>query len=275
MLWLSALVSCSEYNIDSKPPRPKPEKEEEEPEEEEPIADAGPDQEMQPLQDVQLDGTASYDPNDLEIVAVKWELVERPASSNAELTSDDVPRPTFWADFAGDYVFSLTVQNEDGVWDSTPDEVVITVLPLDGFYVELSWDQALDLDLHLMDESAELFSNGDCNYCNKTPSWGSPGSADDPSLDWDDINGHGPETITIDSPSDGTFYIGVQYYDPDTPNRETEATVNIYIGGVLAETFVGTLSSRGDLWQVARLDWPDASITEMDNIVSTNTFSCF
>jgi hypothetical protein len=282
MLWLYALASCSEYALDNEPKPSGDEDEEPEPEPEdgEPIADAGSDQERQPLQDVELDGTDSHDPEGLEIVEVKWTMIDKPSGSTAELERDDVAKPVFWADLAGEYVFELTVQNEEGVWDSSPDEVVITVLPLDGFYVELSWDKANDLDLHLMDSSAELFGPGDCNFCNMTPSWGDSGRADDPSLDWDAINGFGPETITIDAPSDGTFYVAVHYYGEggfpfcEGPCAVSEATVNIYIGGVLAETFTTTLSEQGDLWRVAQLDWPSASVTELGQVDHTNKTSC-
>jgi hypothetical protein len=279
MLWLYALASCSEYDLNNKP-KPPPEEEEPEPEDNEPVADAGPDQERQPLQDVELDGTDSHDPEGLDITAVKWTLLEKPSGSTSELERDDVARPMFWADLAGEYVFELTVQNEEGVWDSSPDEVVITVLPLDGFYVELSWDNDNDLDLHLMDASADLFASGDCNYCNPNPQWGEPGGADNPSLDIDDIDGFGPETITIDAPTEGTFYVAVHYYGEqgfpfcDGQCAVSEATINIYVGGELAESFTTTLDGQGDLWRVAQLDWPSAAISELGQIDHTNKTGC-
>lgn len=266
LLGLSALMACSEYGLED--------------EQTEPVANAGPDQERQPLQDVILDGSGSRDPAGRKITAFRWTLTHRPEGSIAELDRDDVPSPAFWADLAGEYVVELTVQNEQGTWDSTPDEVVITVLPLDGFYVELSWDEANDLDLHLMDASAVLFGAGDCNFCNMAPDWGGPGQADDPSLDADAIYGFGPETITIDEPSESTFYIAVHYYGEESnPYCQglcavSEATVNVYLGGVLAETFQQTLSAQGELWQVARIEWPSGQIEALGEVGTTAKTDC-
>jgi hypothetical protein len=247
----------------------------------EPVADAGPDFEVRPLDEVTLDATASYDPDGGEIVAVEWTLVMVPAGSTATLDDPTSARPTFFADLAGDYGFQVTVRNEKGVWDSTPDPVLITATPADGFYVELSWDSASDLDLHLAADGAALFSPGDTSYCNATPSWGAGGVADDPSLDWDAIWGFGPETITIDEPSAGEFHVRVHYYGEEgfpqchqgcDPSR---ATVNVYLGGVLAQSFTRTLSEQGEVWDVADIEWPSGRITEIDATWWTPETSCF
>jgi hypothetical protein len=158
--------------------------------------------------------------------------------------------PEFFADPAGAYIFELSVMNEAGVWDSSPDPVSIVAAPLDGFYVKLSWDNDNDLDLHLAESGAALYTSKDVSWCNDNPNWGANGGADDPSLDWDAVDGWGPETITIDAPKDGVFdvkvhYDGEQGYAECTgPCASSEATVNIYLGGNLEATFRSTNKSE-------------------------------
>jgi hypothetical protein len=246
----------------------------------EPVADAGVDQEVSPLQEVTLDGRESYDPGGLEITEMAWQLVGQPAGSTAAINDGGAPRPTFFADLAGDYVFELTVQNEDGVWDSTPDTVVITALPLDGFYVELSWDNTNDLDLHLLQGGAALFGAQDACFCNDNPDWGDPGQLDNPSLDADAIDGWGPETITIDEPWSGVYNVQVHYYGEDgNPTcrgacAPSVATVNIYLGGVLAASFEQLLDEQGQVWNVADIQWPSGDIHENDAVSTTNLTDC-
>lgn len=246
----------------------------------EPIAEAGADLEVQPLDVVTLDGTLSYDPAGLAIVEMRWSLVAAPAGSTASLSDPAAARPEFFADLAGDFVFELTVKNEAGVWDSTPDTVVITAVPLDGFYVELSWDAAVDLDLHLLNGTSGLFGAGDCNYCNMTPSWGAAGRTDDPSLDWDAIDGWGPETITIDAPSAGTYNVQVHYYGENGsptcsgPCNNSTATVNVYLGGVLAASYSQVFSDQGQVWDVADIVWPAGQVVPIGGLGTTNKTSC-
>lgn len=178
----------------------------------EPVANAGDDFGVLPLEMVTLDGRASYDPSGLDPLVYAWTLISRPQGSTTSLSSTTAAQPSFFADLAGVYVFELTVQNTAGTWDTTPDVVQIEAIPLDGFYVELSWDNNNDLDLHILNGGAALWSDGDCNYCNLNPSWGPGGGEDDPSLDADAIDGYGPETTTIDVPAAGSYGINVHYY---------------------------------------------------------------
>lgn len=282
---LTLLVGCQEYGLNqhvdpatpttttSPEPEPPPVKGE-------PVADAGHDAEVQPLDTVALDGSKSYDPDGYEIVAMEWTVVSRPDGSTADLSDRASVKPQFFADLAGDYVFELTVQNEKGVWDSTPDQVVITALPLDGFYVQLAWDAGNDLDLHLLHGNSALFSQGDCNYCNQRPSWNASGQADDPSLDWDVISGFGPETITIDDPSSDTYRVGVHYYGENGLDRcvgacaAATATVSVYISGSLAATFHQNFANQGELWEAAEIEWPSGVVTEIDDEGTTNLVNC-
>ena len=247
-----------------------------------PIADAGVDQTVAPLDTVYLTGTSSYDPGGLPITNYQWTLVSKPSGSTTALSTTTSSTPNFFADLAGDYVFDLTVANSAGHWDPTPDRVTVTATPADGFYVEVSWDADSDLDLHILDGSTGLFGYGDANWCNMTPSWGASGSADDPSLDWDAILGWGPETTTITSPSAGNYQVKVHYYGTDGASDcawgvcpASTATVKVFLGGTLAATYSRTMYQDDDLWEVATISWPSGLISATNNMTSTTLTSCF
>lgn len=256
--------------------------EETEPVEGEPVSDAGADQEVAPLDTVVLDGTASYDPDGNEPLTYSWSFASTPSGSSASLSSSSSPEPRFFADLAGTYELDLQVTNSIGVIDSTPDTVVIEAVPSSSFYVQLTWDTAMDLDLHLLDGSGPLFkSPGDACYCNTNPNWGGSGSTDDASLDIDAIYGYGPETTTIEAPADGDYAIRVHFYgESGFPEcfgacQASEATVDLYIDGVLTETWTETLTDQGDVWEVATLAWPDATVSHELNMSSTTQISCY
>jgi hypothetical protein len=92
-----------------------------------PVADAGPDQQVQQFGTVvQLDGSQSYDP-DGDDITYAWSLVHRPAGSFASVSDAAAVNPTFVADVQGEYRASLTVTDEFGA-ASAPDEVIISFL---------------------------------------------------------------------------------------------------------------------------------------------------
>jgi len=71
---------------------------------------------------VTLDGTYSTDA-DNDLLTYKWTLLQKPSNSTAVLSSTTFSRPTFNADFVGDYVAQLIVN--DGKVDSTPTSVIV------------------------------------------------------------------------------------------------------------------------------------------------------
>jgi hypothetical protein len=241
----------------------------------EPIADAGADQEVSPLLDVQLNGIASYDPGNLPITRYQWTLVQVPAGSTAALTGADQVNPKFFADIAGEYIAELTVMNDAGVWDTTPDRVTITAKPLQGFYVQLTWDTRVDLDIHLLNGSAPLWDDpGDACFCNTNPDWGQIGnSIDDPSLDWDVITeGFGPETITIQSPQAGSYGVQVHYYSSGGESSDvlTNAKIDVYLDGALFRTLNGSMSSTDSVWDVGALTWPAGTWSDHNTYTYTS-----
>jgi len=87
-----------------------------------PVANAGIAQTVTLQTTVQLDGSASSDP-DGDALTFAWSLLSKPAGSAAALSSSQIAKPTFVADAAGTYVAQLTVN--DGKLSSAP--VTVTV----------------------------------------------------------------------------------------------------------------------------------------------------
>jgi RHS repeat-associated protein len=88
-----------------------------------PVAIAGPDQMVFAAALVQLDGSASDDP-DQDPITYAWSLTTVPAGSTAALSDSTIVNPTFTADLPGIYVAELIV--DDGTVPSTSDSVTIT-----------------------------------------------------------------------------------------------------------------------------------------------------
>ena len=89
-----------------------------------PIADAGGDRTVARGATVQLNGSASSDPEG-SALTYAWTLLTRPAGSAAVLANASTATPTFTADVNGDYIVQLVVS--DGRLESAPNTVTITV----------------------------------------------------------------------------------------------------------------------------------------------------
>jgi uncharacterized protein YfaP (DUF2135 family) len=88
------------------------------------------------------------------------------------------------------------------------------------YHVRITWDKDdTDVDLHFS------WNGSDCYYANKSPTWGDASTS--PTLDVDDVNGYGPENITIDAlPGDGSYKMWVRYYsDHDNGGTTVNATI--------------------------------------------------
>ncbi len=88
-----------------------------------PAANAGPHQDVNVGDIVQLDGSNSHD-GDNSSLTYSWAFLYKPAGSTASLTPVDESNPVFQADVAGDYVAQLIVT--DGILISVPSTVRIT-----------------------------------------------------------------------------------------------------------------------------------------------------
>ncbi len=92
------------------------------PDNERPIADAGTNQTAALGQTVKLDGSASRDPEGLEIT-FQWTFVEKPAGSGVAISNGTNAIATFTADVAGSYTLQLVVN--DGYQDSLPVQIIV------------------------------------------------------------------------------------------------------------------------------------------------------
>ncbi|MDD5492992.1 MAG: PKD domain-containing protein, partial [bacterium] len=90
-----------------------------------PAANAGPDQNVVTGATVNLDGSASTDP-DNDILTYHWTLSGKPQGSNAALTGADTVTPDIVPDIAGTYEIQLVVN--DGVQNSAPSSVHINAI---------------------------------------------------------------------------------------------------------------------------------------------------
>ena len=201
---------------------------------------------------VRLAGAGSH-PSGMPVTC-EWSVVGRPTGSS------ETPRPanscttTFIPDIVGDYLLELLVTDENGrtAVCATP----IEAQPYGGLWVETYWDLPGDIDLHLLHPSGgdpNLSSSWmsrpwDCYYSNMTPSWDGAGTADDPSLDRDDIPGTGPENIRIDAPVAGHRYsVGVHWYSNANQHPSVAVTTNVYCAGQLIHTELTNTGSVKDL----------------------------
>jgi hypothetical protein len=146
----------------------------------------------------------------------------------------------------------------------------------------LRWDQpdGSDVDFHFRRNAGSGASCNDCYFANMTPDWGVAGDiTDDPFLDYDDLEGPGPENINVDELTPGQYTIWVHYYsdtgsggsgDVGGSGVPANATVEVYIGGVLQATYgPQRLGSTGASWDVATLDWPSGTLTPLGRTFST------
>lgn len=259
-----------------------------------------------PLDVVVLDGSPSIDQDaaDNRPVDYEWVITSRPDGSVSQPhesfydpaqpanggVEDDTSTPTavFFVDLAGTYTAELRVRDNlglDSIACENPAVVTIVAKPEEAIHVQLVWrtpgddDETegggTDLDLHLLHPNAlNWFSRPyDCHYAEPVPDWGQvENSADDPSLDIDDINGAGPENINLDNPENtdvlgAPYVVGVHYYNSrDRVTGEdygpSWATVRIFIEGELAWDFTGDgepgemeMQAEDHFWDVAQISW--------------------
>lgn len=218
-----------------------------------------------PLDTAVFDGSGSYTQEGASIVSYTWAIVSAPTGSTSQAANDPAAaeRGNFWIDFAGDYVISLTVTDDRGL--SGVAEYPFSAVPWQKVHIELAWDKAgTDMDLHLVSETegGAFFSEPfDCFFQNTNPDWGVPGSTlDDPSIDIDDVDGFGPENVSLNQPRDDhRYHVYVHYYD-DYGMGSSNATVRIYLSGMLRYEGIMPLDGQGSGWDVATISWPTGEI---------------
>ena len=136
-----------------------------------------------------------------------------------------------------------------------------------GLHIKIAWDTSdTDEDSHLIAPGGTFFDcTSDCFFGNPSPDWGVLGDwRDDPFLDVDDVDGHGPENINISEPVAGTYQFKVHYYADSHEGfpQASKTTVEVWSYGALVASFGPTsTASTNWTWDVFTIDWPSASVT--------------
>ncbi|TVQ92157.1 MAG: hypothetical protein EA397_07295 [Deltaproteobacteria bacterium] len=159
-----------------------------------------------------------------------------------------------------------------GVDSASTTETATDATPLLPFAVELVWTSEVDLDLHLLYNSEELFERpGDACFCNPEPEWGPPGPQGNPEF-YGNSTALGPEIIDLPTPVEGNYEIRVHRM---VGHEDTEARVRFYVDGEIQESFNTPMNTDGDVWRVARFSYPGGVLTPIDSMEHTSLTDCF
>jgi len=192
------------------------------------------------------------------------------------------PGALLYLDLVGVYVVELRTSDGRGCEDSAR-VVVDAGQPGDGVHVELVWDtpgdadqadgMGTDVDLHFLHPMGMAWNAEplDCYYANSRPEWGVMGPVNDPSLDIDDVDGAGPESLSFPQPEvtgEVPYRIGVHYYRAELGlNGEnlgpSTATLRVFFNGERIHESARELGATGHFWEAAGLHWGDGPRVEV------------
>ena len=213
---------------------------------------------------VQLDSSGTRDPDGDLPLTLHWTLSQRPVGSAAAVSSPDSATAALLLDAPGLYTVLLDAADSTGLPDLAPSRLDIRAIPPEQLVVRLVWDQIPpDLDLHLLEQGAQLGSSGDCGWTNPQPVWFSGGPDANPSYGGDALEGFGPETISWKNPAQGSYTAAVVYTADHGSGLATTATVSVFTYGVLSAAPARLLSSPGDTWMAVSIAWPSGQITAL------------
>ena len=140
-------------------------------------------------------------------------------------------------------------------------------------HIRLTWDTDLtDVDLHLLAPNGQMWTcEGDCYFSNGQPNWGDPNAfVDDPFLDLDDVDGHGPENINLEAPVPGTYRVLVHYWS-DHGGDDPRATLEVLnFGQVVAQYGPTQLSNIDDTWEVVDITFPGLQLMPLGGVNQVN-----
>ncbi len=236
----------------------------------------------QPLDEVILDASGSYDAEGRSIVEVQWTLLSTPADSGALLTDDaDSEQNGLFLDLAGIYEVALDVTAEDDV--EACESAVLTIYAVSGsdIHVQLVWDtpgdperhndHGTDMDLHFLHPLGEWGEVPyDCFWQNRSPIWGDPESdAGNPRMDIDSTQGWGPENVDMNDPEPGaTYRVGVNYFT-DRGYGPSRATIRVFLYGELHTELQSPMMVVGQFWEALTITWPEEDINVVDELSSS------
>jgi hypothetical protein len=265
-----------------------------------PEAHALPVDERQPVGAVlTLDGSASLAPTnpDGQPTTWQWRVIQRPAGSDTLMVEalrdpedpssgglpDDVttPQAQFVVDQPGRYVFQLDVSDRQGARSDDCGQSATVVVVAGGasrLRVRLTWttpgdptvgdNQGTDLDLHLVHPLAESPEDARwaCYSRNPVPDWGAEGPVGDPTLDVDDANGEGPETIVLTGPESTADYARgyrVTVHSVRDPHTFGPSIATVQVFG--DNTLLGEAEAELDVggwWTPFEIAWPEGTLTQ-------------
>ncbi len=227
----------------------------------------------------------------------QWTVPTRPAGSTGQFrippSPTQHPSPatcspvTYDADVIGTHIITFTVSaGGETAQCTTP----VTVVPNGDLWVELTWNNTIDLDLWLMrgaslpnqptpwDVQSNWTHSTQVNRWNvilgtgvDTQEWGMPGVADNPFLDRDVISeGYGPENMRISTPELNVDYaVGVHHYTSSVNPNGTTGTIKVYCGGSLIATETYSYPAARQMWVVGWVRFPMSTSTCVWNSGST------
>lgn len=233
------------------------------------------------------DGSTGSDGNTSTVVQWQWEVEAPNGSFQSFVPSPSVPNPSFTANVAGLYTFRLRVWDNQGQESCEPAEVKVNVNPINAIHVELTWktpgdpdefddgpDAGTDLDLHFKHEQATGWFDFqyDVFWYNPSPNWGlyNDNADDNPSLDLDDSDGAGPENLNMNGPEEVTYTVGVHYWRDPAKFGNVQATVRVFIYGVLVLETKPTELTKFDFWEVATIEWNNDKDLIKVNLLTNN-----
>ena len=163
----------------------------------------------------------------------------------------------------------MRIKDESGNWSGWG-HTSFEAKPNRALWVELNWDQDdHDVDLHLIrggDHDLAFSDGGDCYFANCVPQtvgipvlhWGSSAQGDDPFLDVDDIDGLGPEVISIPSPENGmTYLIALHMFRLDRGRETTTASIKVFVDGEVVREVSRAMPGAEDWWDAISVTWGD------------------
>jgi hypothetical protein len=222
------------------------------------------------------------------ITGYSWTITNAPVGGVGTPNQWNASPPTaateaFLPYIVGVYTIHVTATDNTGAPVSC--DVTVTAQG-HGLRVQLTWDGAGDVDLHVHDSNTGSpwfrATSDDTFYANRTPIWDAaspPSQGGNPAQDFDNTTANGPENTRIDVAAIGTPYtIGVHYYD-DWGHGPRIATIDIFCGGVTSPTTTfhsramqgpshGPDCTNNDFWKVATVVFtsPDTcTITPIDS----------
>lgn len=233
-------------------------------------------------------GAATSSGKQYSATAWQWTVRQPEGSKSVFVPASTHPNPTFQANMAGMYVFSLELWGMGGTPAPHPAVYEVEVIPDEAIHVELLWhnpedpdetdtgpEAGADMDLHFKhpwaagpDLDGDGESDGwfdipfDAFWFNAHPNWGSydPAIDDDPGLDRDDTDGAGPENINIDIPEGNVTYVAGVHYWNDHGYGPALTRVRVFIYGKLIYEANNVLLNHSDMWEVCTIEWPSGKV---------------